>query len=298
MLLVADWDVPSSGDHKWIAGRAETMENHLRFCTSQPDNVQELAERTHNTKQQWKLHKSLAQSDVTGAAPIAGPSRLPQISTPSLPASTSPFFCHPDLHTASPFSLASLSTLPSPSSEALLCPPSSTFLAAHIPLPPSRSVSPSASHCFYSASSVAPSLSHQSSVSYMDPLDFTAWYLFSLQQWTALRQEHFEQGLMRITASCGFPLTWVMNPEVLLFMQEFVHAAAVVPTHYTLTCRILPGSLADLHAKRDKAIAELNNCNSTLQFDGWTALNHHHYDAFMLSLDSQVCRHVFYCFTF
>ncbi|EKM49595.1 uncharacterized protein PHACADRAFT_106435, partial [Phanerochaete carnosa HHB-10118-sp] len=100
--------------------------------------------------------------------------------------------------------------------------------------------------------------------------------------------EHFKQRLMCITASCGFPLTWLTNSEVLLFMQEFVHVTAVVPTRYTLTCQILPQTLADLRAERDRAIASLNHQNGTLQFDGWTAMNQHHYDTFMLSLTSQV----------
>ncbi|EKM49165.1 uncharacterized protein PHACADRAFT_48162, partial [Phanerochaete carnosa HHB-10118-sp] len=107
-------------------------------------------------------------------------------------------------------------------------------------------------------------------------------------QWMASQQKCFEQWLMCITASCGFPLTWLTNSEVLLFMQEFVHVATIVPTHYTLTRRIFPQTLADLRAERDRAIAGLNHQNDTLQFDSWTAVNQHHYDAFMLSLASQV----------
>ena len=92
---------------------------------------------------------------------------------------------------------------------------------------------------------------------------------------------------MRITAACGFPLTWLTNPEVLLFIQEFVHATAVVPTRHTLTRRVLPETLSTLRAERDKSIKKLSYRHGTLQFDGWTALNQHHYDAFMLSLNRQ-----------
>lgn len=100
--------------------------------------------------------------------------------------------------------------------------------------------------------------------------------------WTPLHQHRLYMRLIRATVSAGIPFSWIENSEVLLLFQEFFHPKAVIPSRHSLTRTILPAALDELRAARDEALRRAKDPMGTLQFDGWTALNHHHYDAFML----------------
>jgi hypothetical protein len=112
--------------------------------------------------------------------------------------------------------------------------------------------------------------------------------------WSAKKQESFETRIARITASAGFPLTWVDNPEWIGFCDEFVPAARLV-SRKTLTTRILPSVIKTF---RTEAKAATQGHEATIQADGWTGENKHHLMAFMMTADGKVRSRKFYFFYF
>ncbi|KAI0654019.1 hypothetical protein C8Q70DRAFT_890671, partial [Cubamyces menziesii] len=102
--------------------------------------------------------------------------------------------------------------------------------------------------------------------------------------WDEVRQASFEARIARITASCGLPLTWVENVEVVDFFAEFI-PSALVPSRTTLGNRIIP---AELHKFRDNAQNECKGKLATVQCDGYTASNQHHLVAFMITVGGKV----------
>lgn len=100
--------------------------------------------------------------------------------------------------------------------------------------------------------------------------------LYSAQPWTPERKKHLETALMRLTASCGFPLSWTSNAEWKRFCDEFIPGAPVV-TGKVLTTRILPSVSNDF---RNQTKADLAGKQATLQSDGWTGINNHHLVAY------------------
>jgi hypothetical protein len=100
-----------------------------------------------------------------------------------------------------------------------------------------------------------------------------------LEPWNPGNQERFESHIARITAAANFPLAWVENPEVLAFFDKFIPAAKV-PTRKVLTSCIIPAEVSKL---RRQVMKDVVGCEVTIQCDGWTALNTHHYIAFMVT---------------
>ncbi|KAJ7844634.1 hypothetical protein B0H14DRAFT_2585150 [Mycena olivaceomarginata] len=101
--------------------------------------------------------------------------------------------------------------------------------------------------------------------------------------WSPSQQENFENRILRLTASAGFPLNWVNNPEWILFCEEFLPSARN-PSRKTLTRRLLPAAVRKLRAE-----AQLRTPGSfaTIQEDGWTG-NKHNLMAFMMTAEGQV----------
>ena len=93
--------------------------------------------------------------------------------------------------------------------------------------------------------------------------------------------------IARLTASAGLPLCWIENPEFILFCQEFVHPAAIVPGRKAMTNRILPTLKRDFR-KRAQAVIR-KGATATIQSDGWSAINDHHLNAFMMTVEKKVC---------
>jgi hypothetical protein len=87
-----------------------------------------------------------------------------------------------------------------------------------------------------------------------------------------------------LTASAGFPLSWVNNTEWIDFCTEFLPAAKL-PSRKTLTHRLLPAAVEEL---RTSAKAAVKGHEATLQVDRWTGVNNHHLLAFMITLDGKV----------
>ena len=103
--------------------------------------------------------------------------------------------------------------------------------------------------------------------------------------WSVGDQARFENRLARLTASAGFALSWVENPEWELFCQEFIPMANN-PSRASLTRRLIPQTL---HAMQKEAREPLKGYSGTLQADGWTGVNFLHMIAFMITVNGKVC---------
>ncbi|KIK20361.1 hypothetical protein PISMIDRAFT_24210 [Pisolithus microcarpus 441] len=82
-----------------------------------------------------------------------------------------------------------------------------------------------------------------------------------------------------ITASCGFPFSWVENLEWLGFLQEFIPQAEPVKRQ-SLANHWIPMEVAKFCRE---AKNHSQGLEGTLQYDGWSGINFHHFIAFMLT---------------
>ena len=113
-------------------------------------------------------------------------------------------------------------------------------------------------------------------------------------EWSNTHQQRFEERLIRLMASAGFPLAWIENPEWLDLCCDFIPAAKN-PSWKTLTRRILPKTLLALRTAVKQTI---RGQNVTVQCDGWSGENNHHYIAFMVtSKDKVILRTSFWAVT-
>jgi hypothetical protein len=102
--------------------------------------------------------------------------------------------------------------------------------------------------------------------------------------WLQGEQALFETSLARLTASAGFPLRWVDNPEWHAFCDRWVPNAKT-PSRKVLTQRLLP---ATLKVFKETAKEQARGSEATASCDGWTGGNHHHFIAFMVMCNGQV----------
>lgn len=102
--------------------------------------------------------------------------------------------------------------------------------------------------------------------------------------WGANRKKLYENRILRLTASAGFPLSWVDNPEWQTFREEFLFGSPNI-SRKVLTQRILR-EVVDEFRKATKE--EVRGKEVTMQSDGWTGLNHHHLLAFMVTAEKKV----------
>ena len=141
----------------------------------------------------------------------------------------------------------------------------------------SSSLAPSDSISMHS--NPLPSCSRRSR-NYITPLSLSVNDL----PWSDARQACFEDRLTRLTASAGFPLSWVENPEWLSFCTEFLPQAKS-PSRKVLTRRLLPRVLTDFQSQ---AKSRASGKNATAMCDGWTGENFHHYITFMIMVGREV----------
>ena len=87
-----------------------------------------------------------------------------------------------------------------------------------------------------------------------------------------------------MTAANNWAFNWIYHPEVIDFLSNFVPQAKL-PTRKTLSNRILDVSLADI---RSTSMKRAKGLMVTLQTDGWTGGNHHHFQAYMITGGKQV----------
>ena len=227
------------------------MLNHLRKCSYQPERVRDDAEAAAQIRKQQNM----------GPPTIILPIPIIQDGTTGhlLPVNIAQGL-QPHMNTLLPLSFTSRQTTPSGSASSGISSRGSS--RANSPHPDGLFRRQSGSR----SSSVAPYSANQ--------------------EWSADRQTTFETRLGRLTASTGSALSWIENPEFILFCQEFVHPCAIVPSRKKLTHRILPGVRREFRKKAQAAIKE--GSKATVQADGWSGINDHHLNAFMMTVGQKV----------
>ncbi len=103
--------------------------------------------------------------------------------------------------------------------------------------------------------------------------------------WTSETQRQLESRIARITASANMPLSWVENLEVKAFFAEFLPDARLT-SRRVLTSRLIP---TELNAQRAALVPYIAGGEATLQCDGWSGGNYHHYTGFVLTVKKKVC---------
>lgn len=271
--------------------RQETIHRHLRKCQYQPQPV-----------------KDRAYLELSGRGLVKSPSR--PVTAPSihfqtnLPADGNTYI--PPLSFALVSSSASVSVTsssrPSPLSLAigtLAVPfPAPSPTGSFTNVPSSAGPSPSSSSLLltnpsplYPYSPHAPSPLSMSPSINANPLKRArvgsiprqASFTFANAAWTGDQQARFGKALARITASCGFPYRWVENPEWVKFLNEFLPFTQHI-SRRQLSDTLIPREVARY---RNEAKKTCSGSLATLQCDGWSGINFHHFLAFMITTDKR-----------
>ena len=245
----------------WQSNAQDTLLNHLKTCPHQLDSVR------HDAKD-WKSRGSplrRTHQEAFGDSnmlPLPGMSQFAVAGPSSIPI-LQPIPTH--LQTSALFS-------PSASNSPAMSP-----LLLDSPSLPSAVPSPTPSDSSFADSQKRRRLSRSASSHTLSR------HATALEPWNPGKQERFESRIARITAAANFPLAWIENPEVLAFFDEFIPGAKV-PTRKVLTNRIIP---AEVDKLRRQAMKNVSGSEVTIQCDGWTALNTHHYIAFMMTTSTR-----------
>jgi len=278
----------------WLQGRVDTMILHLKNCGRQPDELRQQAEQLA-VECKWiqGTSTSVASSSVVyHPQPIAPSPFHPMMTHISIPpppqASQGALVPFPgsSIQVSPPGTLAAPSLMPvidpmlmhpgsgltyspSLSSGALSPVPSSMWLpsapSSHPGTPVLETLSlPLLKHRRLSTQRLASGTPPASPI---------------IPQWSNAHQEHFERHMANITASCGFPFSWVENQAVRNFLDDLLPLAAHISS-YQLTNRIVP---QEVDQYRQLAKSTSKGCQATLQTDGWTGINFHHLVAFMVT---------------
>ena len=244
----------------WIRGETSTLLNHLRKCEHQPQNVRDEAETEY-----WVRKRTVPVTFAIPAVQDTTPNLLPFDAPQGTPGTSYlpiPFVNRPNYYqgSISSYSTPAESQSNSPYPDSLILRQSG-----------SRSSSVARSSSIARSSSVTAHSVNQNSHA----------------EWSVDRQNTFNTRLGRLTASAGLPISWIENPEFALFCQEFVHPSANVPSRKVLTHQILPTIKREFRKKAQAAIKR--GSNATIQGDGWSAINEHHLNAFMMTVERKVC---------
>src|SRR4051794_9815873 len=78
----------------------------------------------------------------------------------------------------------------------------------------------------------------------------------------------FHLHLLQVTISCGFPLSWVNNPEV-IELFKFLNPQIKLPDRKTLSNEILNEAVKEFDVNMLEKLV-LDRIGITLSFDGWT----------------------------
>ena len=97
--------------------------------------------------------------------------------------------------------------------------------------------------------------------------------------WSAACTRLFEHWILCLTASTGFPLFWVENPEFQAIWEEFIPGSPHI-SWKVLTKRILWEVVTEFHEGVKRHVARKE---ATMQSNGWTGINNHHLVAFMIT---------------
>ena len=253
----------------WIRGETSTLLNHLRRCEHQPQDVQGEAEIAY-----WVRKRTAAATVAFPAVQDGTPNFLPLDVTQGTPGPgylPIPFVNAPNFYQG-------------PTSSGGSTPAESR---ANSPYPDSLIIRQSGSRSSSVARSSRSSAVRSSSIARSSSVTAHSANRNSHAEWSVDRQNTFNTRLGRLTASAGLPISWIENPEFTLFCQEFVHPSANIPSRKVLTRRILPTIKREFRKKAQAAIKR--GSNATIQGDGWSAINEHHLNAFMMTVERKVC---------
>ena len=250
--------------HGWIASATSTALNHLRVCALINENVRSTAE-------EMRASKYASDSPTSRRRRRADAADMLQPSMPSI-----------SFNAPGPSPMAGPSMIPNRPQD-YEWGGSSARRSPSLQYSSRNSPAPSESGSSYS-NSRALSRSNSFSAQYHVPIRQSSTMDPGLH-WSREKQKSFDTHIARMTASAGFPLSWVDNAEWIDFCTEFLPAAKL-PSRKTLTRRLLPATIAELRAS---ARATAKGHEATLQADGWTGVNNHHLLAFMITADGKVC---------
>lgn len=273
----------------WIQGRAETMVIHLRNCNRQPDNVRLQAEE-QAVARGWIQAPSMSVTQPPQVAIPPPPQPIITVQIPehlgNPPSSNSPLtpFLPPfqlsslgNLSVVDPalISSGSLGPLYSPSATPVVSPIPGSILLPSGSAPGSRSGTPITEN-----PPVPPALKRRRVSSNRLPSGTPPPVPgMVMQPWSFAQQERFERHIANITASCGFPFSWVENQAVREFLDDLLPNAAHLSS-YQLTNRVVPQQVSHYQQAAKNAS---RGCEGTLQTDGWTGVNFHHFVAFVVT---------------
>ena len=273
---------------------------HLKNCDYQPDEIHSQAEQLAINRR-WIQGANTTSVASSHSQPAAVPSLHPILTTHISPA-TGSLVQFPSLIQISPPGTVSTASLvpaidprllppsgggfsysPSPSPGPVSPIPGSVLLPPSAP--PSRSGTPGAD------SLPLPILKRRRLSSQRLPSGTPPpGSPIISQQWSDAHQERFEHHIANITASCGLPFSWVENPAVRNFLDDFLPFATPISS-YQLTNRIVPH---EVDQYRQLAKSTSKGYQATLQTDGWTGVNFHHLVAFMVTtVKRKVCYYQF-----
>ncbi|SJK98740.1 uncharacterized protein ARMOST_02009 [Armillaria ostoyae] len=260
-LMLFSTNGNSAVPHEWLRARADTLLKHLRDCPRQPPAV---CDRARNELESRSPVKHMRCPPMPVNMIPTHPFQLSH-PTPSHPTSS---FISPGLYPES------TGLLSHPDIGPLISQPSSSsssFLAPHSSLSRAPSVAPS--------DSVSAVGSRRSLYSLDDE---------SLEHFPSKRARHSISRQASFTlkrlSSAGFSLSWVENPEWIAFCEDFIPAAKV-PSRKVVTNHLLSTTLDAMRASvRHEAAGQ----SITAQCDGWSGENHHHYIAFMVTVNGKV----------
>ncbi|SJL01174.1 uncharacterized protein ARMOST_04492 [Armillaria ostoyae] len=280
-LMLFSTDGNSAVPREWLGAHADTLLKHLRDCPRQPPAV---CDRARNELESRSPVKHMRRPPMPVNMIPTHPFQLSH-PTPSHPTSS---FISPGLYPESTGLLSHpdigpLISRPSSSSSSFLAPHSSLSRAPSVA--PSDSVSAVGSRrSLYSLDDE--SLEHFPSKRARHSISRQASFMYQPPpiSWSSSDQARFEERIIRLTASAGFSLSWVENPEWIAFCEDFIPAAKV-PSRKVVTNRLLPTTL---DAMRASVRREAAGQSVTAQCDGWSGENHHHYIAFMVTVNGKV----------
>ena len=253
----------SEPNRGWQSNAQDTLLNHLKTCPHQLDLVQQDAKdwRSRGSPLRCTYQEAFGNSNIP---PLPGMSHF-TIAGPSSMPIVQPIPTHLQSTETSALFAPSASNSPAmwPMSPLLLDSPS---LLSAIP-------SPTLSDSSFAGSQKHKHLSHSASSHTLSR------HMAVLEPWNPGKQERFDSCIARATAAANLALSWTENPEILALFDKFVPGAKL-PTQKVLTNRIIPTEVNKLH---QQAMKNVSGSEVTIQCDGWTALNTHHYIAFMMT---------------
>ena len=250
---------------RWIQGRKETLLRHLRTkCPYQPAEV-----------------KDRAQEECLRIGILASPRRPQRLASHTqLPMQIQPFRASPSPLLLTP----AFSSLSGSSSSAASSPlPFRPHTWSSLHSSPGSSVPPSPDT--FSSAPESPNVVESSSRPAKRPRLSSRLSHQQIQHsyehpvWSTTHQERFASRVARLTASCGFPFLWVDNPEWREFCAEFIPAAQPFGRK-SLASHWIP---EEVNKYRESAKDRSKGQEVTIQCDGWSGINSHHYVAFMIT---------------